>query len=181
MIRFHSDLLEKYIEKVSKTKRRSEERKSNEKIASFSQKSVDGPVKQKEFNRLVVLWNGVLLRPFIIVEDWLLKEVIIFATSMSGHLTLPSRNTNRKNLMEEADKLLGKISQSTARSSRTMKAFTATTIHFLTDELRMRSYTLEVTEVKPVLGKHTGDMIKSEMELSGLDTSKFQTINFTRR
>ena len=48
-------------------------------------------------------------------------------------------------------------------SSRTMKAFMAVTIHFLTDEFIMRSYTLEV---KPVLGKHTGDMIKSEMESS---------------
>ena len=92
MDRFHSDLLEKYNEKVSKTKRRSEEKKSNEKIASFFPKKVRtdkkaSPVNQKEFNRLVALWTGVSLRPFSIVEDRLLKEVITFATSMSGHLT----------------------------------------------------------------------------------------------
>ena len=194
MDRFHSDLLEKYNEKVSKTKRRSEEKKSNEKIASFFPKKARtdkkaSPVNQKEFNRLVALWTGVSLRPFSIVEDRLLKEVITFATSMSGHLTLPSRNTNRKNLMEEADKMKEVIkedisvncsffsSTSDMWSSRTMKAFMAVTIQFLTDEFIMRSYTLEV---KPVLGKHTGDMIKSEMESSfskwGLDASKLSML-----
>ena len=46
-------------------------------------------------------------------------------------------------------------------SSRTMKAFMALMIHFLTEEFMMHSYTLEA---KPVQGKHTDEMIMGEME-----------------
>jgi len=53
----------------------------------------------------------------------------------------------------------------------------ALTIHFLIDDFRMRSYSLEV---KPVLGKHTGQMIRSEMESSflkwGLNASKLSIL-----
>jgi len=104
---------------------------------------------------------------------------------MSGNLTLPSRNTNRKNVMEEADKMKEVIkkyfsvncsffsSTTDMWSSRTMKALLALTIH----DFRMRSYSLEV---KPVLGKHTGQMSKSEMESSflkwGLNASKLSML-----
>ena len=47
-------------------------------------------------------------------------------------------------------------------SSRTMQAFIAITIHFLTMDFSMCNYTLEVC---PVLGKHTADMIQGEMDM----------------
>ena len=51
-------------------------------------------------------------------------------------------------------------------SSQTMKAFMALTIHFLTEEFMMRSYTLEA---KPVQGKHTGEMIMGDIKTSFLN------------
>jgi hypothetical protein len=48
-------------------------------------------------------------------------------------------------------------------SSTQMKAFRALTLHFLTDDFCMQSYTLEV---KPTQGKHTGNVIRGEMAAS---------------
>jgi len=39
----------------------------------------------------------------------------------------------------------------------------ALSIHFLIEDFKMQSYSLDV---KPVLGKHTGQMIRSEMASS---------------
>lgn len=129
-------------------------------------------VNQKQFYRLAARWTSTSLRPFSIVEDGMLQEIIDFANSVNGALKLPSRNTNRNYVMEEYIELKTKVEKdirdnclyfcttSDMWSSRTMKAFMALTLHYLTKDFRLRNFTLEV---KPVLGKHTGDMIRTEM------------------
>ena len=91
---------------------------------------------------MVALWTRVALRLFSICEDQLLQDLITFATSVSGNLMLPSRNTNRKNLLLEVTRVKEVVKKDIAAhclyfsstsdmwSSRTMKAFMALTIHF---------------------------------------------------
>lgn len=140
-------------------------------------------VNQKEFFRLTARWTSMSLRPFSIVEDRMLQDMFYFANSCSGALNLPSRNTNKTYLMEEFMTLKANVQKditdncfyfcttSDMWSSRTMKAFMALTLHYLTKDFRLRNFTLEV---KHVFGKHTGDMIRNEMEDS------FQRWNLTK-
>ena len=46
-------------------------------------------------------------------------------------------------------------------TSRALKAFTAFTLHYLTVEFEMKSFTLEV---KPFGGKHSGKNIAEELQ-----------------
>lgn len=117
----------------------------------------------KEFNRMVSIWTATSLRPFSV------------AGRVHGDLRLPSRNTNQQNVVKEAkaveDAIVKDIKANCSTfsvttdmwSSRTMKAFMALTINYLTKEFDLKNYTLEV---KPVLGKHTGEMILQELQQS---------------
>jgi hypothetical protein len=94
------------------------------------------------------------------------------ASNVHGELKMPSRNTNKKNVISEAKVLKQAIQDdmksncscfactSDMWSSTQMKAFMVLMLHFLTDEFCMQSYTLEM---KPTQGKYTGDMIQGEM------------------
>jgi hypothetical protein len=127
---------------------------------------------QMKFHQLVALWTALSLCPFSLSEDVKLQELVQFASNDHGELKLPSRNTNKKNVIHEAKVLKQAIRNdmkincsyfactSDMWSSTQMKAFMALTLHFLTDDFCMQSYTLEV---KPTQGKHTGDMIQGEM------------------
>ena len=157
----YSDLLEKYTAANADLPKK---RKSDHGIDSFFPKKpktdkMANRVNHEQFDQLIALWSGLSLRPFSICEDALLQEAFTFATSVSGNLSLPSRNTNRNNILREASQMKKSIkhniqlnctyfsSTSDMWSSQTMKAFMALTIHFLTEEFMMRSYTLEA---KPV-------------------------------
>ena len=168
----HMHMIEEYEHKKTGSNKRKAE------ISAFFPKKPKtekcaNAVNRQHFNRLVALWTGTSLRPFSVSEDTVLQEMITFATSVSGNLPLPSRNTNRNNLMKEANELINKIrndieanctdfsTTSDMWSSRTMKSFMALTLHFLTEEFIMKSYTLEV---KPIRGKHTAELIQYEMQ-----------------
>ncbi len=59
----------------------------------------------QEFHRMLALWTATSLRPFSIVEDRELQNIITFASQVHGDLRLPTRNTNQKNVKREADAL----------------------------------------------------------------------------
>ena len=130
---------------------------------------------QKEFSKLVVEWVASSVRPFMISEDAGLQKLCDFAGSVDGRLKLPSQNKVKKDIDELAMKLASRMKDELQKyclhyaltsdlwSSRTMQAFMAMTIHFLTKDFTMRNYTLEVF---PVLGKHTADMIQGEMDMA---------------
>jgi hypothetical protein len=104
----HMRLIEQYREKTTGSKKR-----KCESTDFFPKKiktdKVANAVNREHFNRLIALWTGTSLRPFSITEDPMLQEIITFATSVDGNLPLPSRNTNRKNLIKEANELKKKI------------------------------------------------------------------------
>lgn len=178
MNRFHAKLLEQY----SNTENEGNKKRNNNtgsveayfpKKPRAHERRLANAVNQKEFFRLSARWTSMSLRPFSVVEDAMLQEMIYFANSCSGALTLPTRNTNRTYIMEEYVNLKAKVESdiknncfyfcttSDMWSSRTMKAFMALTLHYLTPTFRLRNFTLEV---KHVFGKHTGDMIRNEMD-----------------
>lgn len=177
MTKYHQKLLDKYDDSDAAGERN--KRKIFGVDAFFPKKPKNHEdrrmataVNQQQFYRLAARWTSTSLRPFSIVEDGMLQEIIDFASNVSGALKLPSRNTNRKYVMEEYIELKTKVEKdirdncqyfcttSDMWSSRTLKAFMALTVHYLTKEFQLRNFTLEV---KPVLGKHTGDMIRNEM------------------
>ena len=107
MERTHSDLLEKYTAANADL---SKKRKSDHGIDSFFPKKpktdkMANRVNHEQFHRLIALWSGLSLRPFSICEDALLQEAFMFATGVSGNLSLPSRNTNRKNILRVASQM----------------------------------------------------------------------------
>ena len=176
MEKFHPKVLEEFKRKKPKASERESSKKR--KIDSFfptkqkiAKQTASAP-NQKQFNKLVALWTALSLRPFSISEDAKLQEVIQFAANVEGQITMPSRNSNKTNIISEANDLKLAIRKelyssclyyscsSDMWSSRHLKAFMALTLHFLTDAFNMRSYTLEI---KPTLGKHTGDMIRGEI------------------
>jgi len=128
---------------------------------------------QKRFNRIVASWTSSSLRPFSISEDKELQDLIDFAQSTPGKLKLPSRQTNAREINLLADEIRGKIMKmlsgncksfsctSDLWSSRTMNAFMAFTLHFLCEDFKKYNFTLDV---KPTVGKHTGEMILHNMK-----------------
>lgn len=102
-------------------------------------------------------------------------KVCDFAISVDGRLKLPSRNKVKKDIDELAIRLANRIKKELQKycllyaltsdlwSSRTMQALLAMTIHFFTEDFTMRNFTLEVC---PVIGKHTADMIRGDMDMA---------------
>jgi hypothetical protein len=117
---------------------------------------------QMKFHQLVALWTALSLCPFSILEDVKWQELVQFVSNVHGELKMPRRNTNKKNIIHAAKVLKQAIRNdmksncsyfactSDMWSSTQMKAFRALTLHFLTDDFCMQSYTLEV---KPTQGK----------------------------
>ena len=173
MKNFHASMVTSFLE------RKEQELKRKGAINNYFPNKV--PKKNKmasranieKFHRMLAVWTATALRPFSIVEDVELQEIISFATHVNGELKLPSRNTNRKNVLGESKRVKELVRSDIEKncsmfaattdmwSSRNMKAFMALTVHFLTQAFEMRNYTLEV---KPVIGKHTAHMIRSELE-----------------
>ena len=94
-----------------KTKRK--ERSTDVKLTAHFPKKVKTNDKastadQIYFRRLLARWTARSLRPFSITKDKGLQEVINFATSVKGNLTLSSRNTNQKYVVEESDSVAKK-------------------------------------------------------------------------
>jgi hypothetical protein len=58
---------------------------------------------------LIALWTAFSLRSFSISEDVKLQELITFAGNVHGALMMPSPNTNKKNVISEANMLKQKI------------------------------------------------------------------------
>ena len=54
---------------------------------------------QEHLHKLVAEWTAKSLRPFSIVEDEKLQEIITFVSSIDGNIQLPTRNTNKKILL----------------------------------------------------------------------------------
>lgn len=173
----HSQLLQNYRSRASIPEYNSRKRASQDDIKTYFRKMSKVEHKasannQMQFNKLLARWTAFSLRPFSIVEDKMLAEIITFASSTNGKLELPSRNTNRKVLMNEYAELKATIEDDIRKnclyfsattdmwSSRSMAAFMAVTLHFLTADFILHNYNLEV---KPVEGKHTGDMIRQEL------------------
>jgi hypothetical protein len=78
-------------------------------------------------------------------------------------IQIPTQNTNKKiaKLAEELRERIKKdIDENCNYVSCTSDMFMALILHFLTEDFEMKNYTMKV---KPVRGKHTGDMIQSEM------------------
>lgn len=105
MDKYHKKLLDEYAKK-SEGDGGHKKRKVIGVDAYFPKKPkthhrIANDVNQKEFCRLTARWTSMSLRPFAIVEDEKLQDMIDFANSVHGALKLPSRNTNRKYVMEE--------------------------------------------------------------------------------
>ena len=175
MEQVHSQMVENFLQKEVQSGAKSLTMEAFYPVQVGKQTKEASAVNIDAFNRLVSIWTATSLRPFSIVEDCALQEIISFAGRVHGDLKLPSRNTNQQNVVKEAkvveDAIVRDIKASCSTfsmttdmwSSRTRKAFMALTITFLTEEFDLRNYTLEV---KPVVGKHTGEMILQELQQS---------------
>ena len=105
----------------------------------------------------------------MVTEDEYLQEMISFSLFWNCVLNLPSHNLNMKNIMILHMLMKQHIKYTKHKSmvhfaytsdiwySKYMMAFMALTIHFLTENFNMMSFTLEVEQIE---GKHTGDFIK---------------------
>ena len=121
---------------------------------------------------IICIINQYILLPFIIEDDGL-QKVIDFATSVKGSLTLSSRYTNQKYVIEESDFVAAKVAQVIEKecsfyscttdmwSSRHQKSFITLTHHFLNEEFDLKNSVLEIKEVH---GSHTGDRELSSRE-----------------
>ena len=174
----HEDILSKYNEDKEKDKKRSSGQGNlNHFLARKKARKIEEASRydRKIFEMLIACWTCTSLRPFSISEDFALQEVINHANATSGSLSLPSRNLNRENVMKVYEFSKTKLKDLLKRrgevhyfsctsdlwSSRTMEAFLALTIHYLTDDFVMKKFVLKVD---PVVGKHTADFIRQIME-----------------
>ena len=134
---------------------------------------------------LIVKWISENLRPFQIVEDTGFIEYSTFLCRMRGQFAVPSRNKARNQLMKLANYVMGCVKLKLATemecyslttdiwSSRVMQSFMALTLHYLTEDFEMKCFVLEV---KPLVGRHTAQYIKTtlmeSMSSFGLETQK---------
>jgi hypothetical protein len=134
---------------------------------------------------LIVKWISENLRPFKIVEDPGFVELCHFLCRIRAQFSIPSRNKTRNQMMQLAEFVMKTIKRDLGNdmqffslttdiwSSREMQSFLALTLHYVTDEFEMKTYVLEV---KPLLGSHTADFIKTilteSMHSFGLDAAK---------
>ena len=168
----HQDLLKKIAAKESK-KRKATATMKDHFPREVKKAKILMKADQEHFTKLVARWTACSLRPFSICEDEELQELIDFATTVDGQLKLPSRNCNKTRIDNLAQEIRAKIRKvltekckvygatSDLWSSRTMMAFMAFTVHFVCDEFQRHNYTLAV---KPTVGKHSGNMIRTYME-----------------
>ena len=140
---------------------------------------------QKQLELLCAMWTATSLRPIKVVEDLFLQLTIDHATATNGKLSLPSRNSNQRNIMKIAEWMTNEINIQIRRemnfystttdlwSSRRMNALIALTLHYLTEDFQMREFTLECS---PVEGNHTSGMIQNLLMTSferwGLNVDK---------
>ena len=121
---------------------------------------------QQHFTKLVARWTSCCRRPFSICEDTELQAVIDFVSQVKGKLILPTRNTNKIKIVDEASGIKAKMTTFLANkcsdmwSLRTRNSFMAFTIHLPCADFCMYNYTLAV---KPTIGNHTAKMIQGYM------------------
>ena len=178
----HMDILEEFREgKKSKPKRKYWDTGSIERYLPSKKSKVVKKEKKASyanqtcFQMKTALWTCKSLRPFDICEDSMLQEMITFASNSNGTLHLPSRDLNRDivmNIYKFSKAKLKDLFRSKREMdffsctsdiwlSRTLEAFLALTIHYLTEDFEMKKFVLKVD---PLAGKYTANCIRGIME-----------------
>jgi hypothetical protein len=139
---------------------------------------------------LLVKWISENLRPFEIVEDPGFVDLCDFLCRLRGQqFIVPSRNKTRNQMMSLAECVMKTVKCDLAKemdcfslttniwSSRVMQSFLALTLHYVTDDFEMKT---RVLEVKPLLGSHTANFIKTtlmeSMQPFGLEAAKLSML-----
>jgi hypothetical protein len=134
---------------------------------------------------LIVKWISEDLRPFKIVEDSGFVDLCDFLCRIRGQFVVPSRVKTRNQMMKLAEFVMNDVKHGLTEkmdwyslttdiwSSRVMQSFLALTLHYLTEDFEMK---LCVLEVKPLIGSHTAQFIRttlmSSMHSFGLQQEK---------
>jgi hypothetical protein len=133
-----------------------------------------GKSDMDKFRYKTAVWIGSRLLPFARVEDPELQDMIDFCCALSRKRVTPppcqeasdlisciataSKDVLRESMKKEIDYYSITTDMWTSKS---MSAYMATTIHYMTDDFRLKQYTLDVC---PFDGRHTGDLIGSKLE-----------------
>ena len=124
---------------------------------------------------LAVKWVCESLRPYSIVEDKGLIDLTSFLNTVKGRYELKTRNTvqsQTSHLRIHLEDTMKRIIRNESEyvtltvdiwTSRNGSSFITVTLHYLTEEFRMRLFTLEVA---PFPGVHSGENIKQFLEVS---------------
>jgi hypothetical protein len=131
------------------------------------------PQQQATFRYKASVWVGARLLPFARVQDSELQDMIDYACTIGKRqLKLPSRQETslyvaciaqaiRECMKELMTAEVDYYALTTDMwTSRTMDAYLATTMHYLTDNFRLKQYTLDIN---PFEGRHTADLIRMKM------------------
>lgn len=128
------------------------------------------PEQQGHVDKLLAVWVAKSLRPFSIVEDAGLVELIRYLTEVLGkvRIQLPSRNKLRKDTELVAIRLRISVREIITRecryftvttdiwTSRNTDSYLSLTLHYITPDFNFRSWTLEVISFP---GRHSGPAI----------------------
>ena len=124
---------------------------------------------------LTIKWIAESLQPFSISEDQGLIDLVSFLNRVKGVYELKGRLTVRnqfETIREGVEDMIKKKIQDESKyvtrttdvwTSLTSSSFIALTLHYLTKDFSLQSFTLEVS---PFSGNHTGENIKLFLEES---------------
>lgn len=180
----NSNTLRRHVQNNPANHKQEDEAQSNKKrkLDDFFPQTVQDAYKRlgqatmannNEFRNILARWVCESQRPLVVVEDKGLEEAIRYANGCNRRLVVPGRTS----LTEEVEALVSKLRLKLKEllkeecmwyslttdiwTSSNNKSYISLTLHYVTEDFVMKSWTLDVKEFQ---GRHTGMNIKTKLE-----------------